>query len=406
MNLNLEKLVDLRVRKASNDEKFVELRNKMERAENDEELDELTKEEEELTKEKDELDKEIKKTEEEIEEIEKNNKEIIAEERGKIMNLNNKELSVKVVSDEERATKVKEIEERAKALKEGRSITVASSELLVPDHESETLATYPFKPVSSLVDAVKTVNLAGGESYKVAFTKSYGTAGTTLEGADYATAEPTFGYADISKVKVTAYAEITEEVLKLPAVDYEAEVMKNMNVALKKKMAQQILVGDGTANSFKGIFANSVEALDAGDEVQISAITNTTLDDILYTFGGDEEVLGTGVLILNKLDLKAFATLRNTDGTKTYNVDYKNQTIDGIPYIINSNCPSLATAGSGDYVMAYGVVKGYEMPIFSEVEVVRSTDYKFKQGMICYKASVFTGGNVGSYRAFTRIKKA
>ena len=56
--------------------------------------------------------------------------------------------------------------------------------------------------------------------------------------------------------------------------------------------------------------------------------------------------------------------------------------------------------------MAYGPLANYEVPIFSGVEVAKSTDYKFKDGIICYKASVFTGGNVVGYKGFLRVKKA
>ena len=56
--------------------------------------------------------------------------------------------------------------------------------------------------------------------------------------------------------------------------------------------------------------------------------------------------------------------------------------------------------------MLFGVPKGYDVAIFSPVEIMKSTDYKFKQGIVCYKASVFAGGNVGSYRAFVKVNKA
>ena len=44
--------------------------------------------------------------------------------------------------------------------------------------------------------------------------------------------------------------------------------------------------------------------------------------------------------------------------------------------------------------------KNYEVPIFSPVEIGKPTDYKFKDGIIAYKASVFTGGNVVGYQGF------
>lgn len=348
---------------------------------------------------------EVKTEEEEAEEeaIKNENEDLIEEEERKKMDL--KEIKVKTMADEERAAKVKEREERAAALKEGRSVTVASSNILLPEHQADKLATYPFQTVTSFMDMVNVINLDGGETYEKAFVKNYGVGGTTAEAGDYANAEPTFGYATMSKAKITAYAELSEEVLKLPKLDYEAEVVKGIEVALKKKMAQQAIAGAGTTNTFKGITADGVEALEASDVVEISAVTDTTLDEILYSFGGDEEVMGTGVLILNKLDLKAFATLRNTDGTKTYNVDYKAQTIDGIPYVINSNLTALGAAEAGNTCMLFGTPKGYDVTIFSPVEIMKSTDYKFKQGIVCYKGSVFASGNVGSYRSFVKVNK-
>lgn len=348
---------------------------------------------------------EEKAEEEELteEEIDKENEELIEEERKKMTNKEVRKVTIETA--EERAAQIKAREERATALKEGRSVTIASSNILLPEHQADTLATYPFQTVTSFMDMVNVINLDGGETYEKAFVKEYATGGLTGEGSDYTTAEPTFGYATMSKAKITAYAELSEEVLKLPNLDYEAEVIKNAEVALKKRMAQQAIAGAGTTNTFKGITADSVEALEATDVVEISAITNTTLDEILYSFGGDEEVLGTGVLILNKLDLKAFATLRNEDGSKTYNVDYKAQTIDGIPYVINSNLTALAAAEAGKTCMLFGTPKGYDVTIFSPVEIMKSTDYKFKQGIVCYKASVFASGNVGAYRSFVKVNK-
>ena len=301
-----------------------------------------------------------------------------------------------------------ELEARGKALKEGRTITVTADGVLLPEHVDDKIAPYPFREVSTLVDQVHTVNLKGGETYKKSFVKSHGTGGLTAEGDPYTTAEPTFGYLTISKVKVTAYAEITEELEKLPAADYQGEVLKGVNVALRKKISEQILRGAGTTNTFKGIFSANCEALADAVDLEISRIDENTLDEIVYAYGGDEEVEGGCVLILNKNDLRAFAGLRTAEGRKVHTVDYKAKTIDGIPFIISSHCKAISASGTavGEYGIAYGPLANYEVPIFSGVEVAKSTDYKFKDGIICYKASVFTGGNVIGYKGFLRVKKA
>ncbi len=300
-----------------------------------------------------------------------------------------------------------QLETRGKNLRESRIVQVSSDEILLPEHVANGIAPHPFAQVSALVDKVKVVNLNGGETYKKSFVKGSGTAGLTGEGQAYSETEPEYGYLTITKVKVTAYTEITEELEKLPNLPYQAEVLKNINLSLKKKISEQILRGAGTSNTFTGIFSDKAVALSDTQDLEISSITDSTLDEIIFAYGGDEEVEGGAYLILNKNDLRAFAGLRTAEGRKVHTIDYINNTIDGIPYIINSHCKAISdvSTAAGEYGMAYGSLLNYEVPIFSPVEISKSNDYKFKDGIICYKASVFTGGNVVGYKGFLRVKK-
>ena len=314
---------------------------------------------------------------------------------------------IPMISAKNNAEQRDNLEKRGKDLMENRTIKVSSDEVLLPEHVDSTLAPYPFKPVSELVDRVHTINLQGGETYTKSYVKSYGEAGTTEEGSSYTETEPHYGYVTIPKVKVTAYTEITEELEKLPAINYQAEVIKNINISLRKKISQQIIKGDGTTNNFTGIFSDKADALKDQADLEISAIDENTLDDIVFAYGGDEAIENGACLIINKNDLRAFAKLRTKEGRKVHNIDYVNQTIDGIPYVLNGNCSALSdpSTGTGTYCIAYGSLFNYEVPIFSNVEIGKSTDYKFKDGIICYKASVFTGGNVIGYKGFVRVKK-
>lgn len=333
----------------------------------------------------------------------------LQEERKEIeakMNIMEK-TQMKAFKTEEKGMNDEMLEKRGIDLKEKRTITVSSQEVLLPNHVDTNLAPVPFAEVSTLVDKVKVVNLIGGETYTKSFVKSHGEAGLTDEGTPYSETEPKFGYCTITKVKVTAYTEITEELEKLPAIPYQTEVLKNINISLRKKISEQILRGLGTSNTFTGIFSDKATALTESNPLEISEITDTTLDDIVFAYGGDEEVEGGAVLILNKNDLRAFAKLRTKEGRKVHTIDYKTSTIDGIPYIINSNCKAITDPNTkaGEYCIAYGALTNYEVPVFSPVEIAKSTDYKFKDGIICYKSSVFTGGNVVGFNGFLRIKK-
>lgn len=442
MNEKLEKLVDLRANLKFAEKRYdeateaadldtieaeiTELKSEIEAVEA--EINEATEVTEEATEES----TEEPKTEEENVEAEEKATEEVTEESTESVEPTSEEVErsaqwkkidrdnlTKVASYEQRGGNVMEnekrdvltteqIEARAKAVKEGRTVTVGSSKILLPDHQSSDLKTVPFKQVSSLVDMVRKRNLIGGESYESPFTKDYGMGGNTAEGAAATTAEPEFDTVEIQKAKITAYAEFSEELEKLPAADYVSEIDKGVITAVKKKIAQEIITGDGTTNHFVGILSNAEanKCVLVEDDVEISEINGDTLTEIVFNYGGDEEVEGVATLLLNKLDLLAFAKVRNEkNGMKEYRIDYNAQTINGIPYIINSNITPLASAEAGKYVMAYGIPMHYELPVFSDIESKKSTDYKFKEGMICIKSVVFTGGNTSSYRGFIRVKK-
>lgn len=381
---------------------------------------ELNKPEEVVEEEAEEVKEEETPSEEDVAEVEEKEEETNPqeeipaeeEERGEWVKVEKRDLEGSKILERGEFNMKENIEARearAKQLIEGRAVTVESEGVLLPEHQGTEISPVVGKAYSALADRVNLVNLQGGETYKKSFVKNYGTAGTTAEGADYAEAETQFGEAEVAKVKITAYAEISEELEKLPALDYEAKVREGIDIALKKKIAQQVIAGAGTSNTFVGIYskeASNVCVL-ADNDLPVAEINEDTLTDIVFNYGGDEDVEGPATLILNKADLLAFAKVRTNDGKKAYTIDYANQTIDGIPFIINSNCVALSKEGTAAdaYTMVYGVLSHYEVPVFSPVEIMKSYDHKFKQGIVCYKASVFTGGNTTSYKGFMRVKK-
>lgn len=311
-----------------------------------------------------------------------------------------------------------------RALKDGKKVTFAAKVLVSPKAALTTTDgsvvipqyTSPdimptFNNVSSLIDRVKTVPLPGGESYKRPFVESYGDgAGSTNEGADYNLSEPNFGYAEIVREKITAYAEEPEEMVKLPDADYDGVVEESVTRAIKHYASRQILIGPGGTGKFRGIFYNPAEEDEqiidpATDITTITAITETTLDEIIYSYGGDEEVEDVAVLILNKKDLKKFAMLRDKQGRKVYTIKNHGNTgtIDEVPYIINSACTEVGGTAEA-YCMAYGPLSNYEVAVFSDIDARKSEHYKFKQGQIAYRADVFMGGNVVAKNGFIRVK--
>lgn len=328
---------------------------------------------------------------------------------------------------EERQKQIEKLEKRGEDLKnkrsvtfelkeipEFRSVTLGSSNLVNPTQYSNTLND-TFNQVSSTIDLVKAVPLMGGEAYEKGFVKDYGEGDYTAEEGEYETTDPTFDYVSINKAKITAYTEVSEETLKLPSIDYQSVIMKNITIAIRKKISKQILAGAGGSNAVTGIFNAPTKVIPTASDITISEIDADTLDKIVFGYGGDEDVEGAGYLILNRNDLAKFAAIRTSTGEKLYKIVLNGNTgtissSDSfqVPFVINSACSALSATGtaSGTYCMAYGMMSTYEMPIFSALTVEESRDFKFKTGQIAYRGSIWAGGNVAGYKGFIRVKKA
>ena len=280
----------------------------------------------------------------------------------------------------------KKVTFKAKALASPRNALSTANGIVMPQHDSPDISP-TFNNVSSLIDRVHTVPLPGGESYRRPYVVSYGDgAGSTAEGADYNASEPVFNYAEIVREKITAYAEEPEEMIKLPDADYDAVVEDSVTRAIKRYASRQILVGPGGTGKFRGIFFNPTEEKEqvidpSTDITTITAIDDGTLDEIIYSYGGDKQ------------DRKVY-TLKHQGNTGTN---------DEVPFIINTACGEVGgTAGA--YAMAYGPLSNYEVAIFSDIDARKSEHYKFKQGQVAYRADVFMGGNVVAKNGFIRVK--
>lgn len=318
-----------------------------------------------------------------------------------------------VIEQARAAENAEAVEKRAKALKSGEKATVEHRAVASTSTALGTVASGEINPafeqVGTLDKLVGEVHLegTGAESYKKPFVKTIGEGGVTAEGADYATAEPTFGYASINKIKITAYAEVNEEVEKLPAARYVVEVDKAVVGALRKKIIGQVLKGSGT-DELVGIINAPTSIITAAQRKTIATIDENTLDDIIFDYGGDEDVEGDAYLVLNKLTLKEFAKVKGADKKRAYEIVIRGNrgTINGVPFVCTSKLAAFGVVTAGDPYLIYGKLAGYELTYFTDIEVEKSKDYKFKQGVTAFKASVMCGGSPAMYNGFMTVQKA
>lgn len=298
------------------------------------------------------------------------------------------------------------------AIGEFRAVTLEGTpSIVVPTYTSGQI-NQTFPTVSTLIDSVAHLNLNGGESYRQPFVISIGDGGYTGEGENAHDSETVFGYADINRAKVTAYAEISEELAKLPAAAYADTIFANIRTAMRQVLSKEIMVGKGLENNqyrLVGIFSDKATAIDPATDLELSAIDDHTLDDIVYHYGGAEDVETQATLILSKQDLLAFSKVRTATNQNFYTITLNGNSgsINSVPFVISSACkPLTATStAAGEFCMAYGSLSNYSLVEFTPLDVKRSDDFKFRQGLIAFRGSVFVGGNVTTHNGFLRIKR-
>lgn len=289
---------------------------------------------------------------------------------------------------------------------------VLDSSVIIPKKQSTTLTGFPFNQVSSIIDAVNYLEVINGETYEEPYVVDTGMGDYTSQasangtGGEYHEVGIQWDNVQVTKTKITAYSEVTKELEKTPVANYADAVEANITVSLKKKLAREIIAGDGATGHFVGLMSSAVKANTVVD-FNLGVINENTLDELILNYGGDEDIESKMALVLNKLTLLAFSRVRGTaDKRKVYTINYENGTIDGIKFFTTSAIKDFDTASTGDAVIAYGDLNKYRVAVFSGIETARSEHYKFRQGITAFRGDVFMGGNIMGYKAFSRVFKA
>ncbi len=334
---------------------------------------------------------------------------------------NNSIKEVNIIKERQNSEKDK-AHDIAKALKRGMGVTFSSSDLiskavttttegiLLPNYSSNSLND-TLQTRSMLMDKVRVINLNGGESFTQPYVKFNNSEGDyTQEASKYNESDSSFGYAPITKSKITTMFTISEEIEKLPSVDYAGYMRSQLVEKIKAKISREIINGDGAQNHIRGILHNPTntneQIIAPATDLTINAISKEHLNNIIFSYGSEnQDFYDNTQLILNKKDLLKYYQLTDAEGRKLLDINPRSKTIDGVDYIISNVIKDFDTAQSNEYIAVYGNLSNYLLAIFSDMEIQRSTENKFQEGMIVYKASIFVGGNVVVENGFTRIKK-
>lgn len=288
--------------------------------------------------------------------------------------------------------------------------------VLIPSHQSSVVAPYPWNEVSSIVDLVETVDLPNGSEYTESFQIETGEGAYTLEAtkvgenADgkYAEVETKFDQVTIKRNKITALTYLSEELQSIPEANYADLVESNVSLSIKKKLAKEIMLGDGTSSHFVGLLCAPGSNLNTNTYTDMEKdIDENTIFDITVDFGGTEDVESRQVLVMNKQTLKDFKKIRGTDKRPVYDITITGNTftIDGYRGVFSSHIKPYSTATEGEYWCVYGDLSKYKVLNFGGETIETSREFKFDQGITAARGKVWSGGGLCGYKGFLRLKK-
>ena len=295
-----------------------------------------------------------------------------------------------------------------------KAVTLATGTLAQPTGAGSTIRDALGYGVGAIIDQVYVQDLTGMaaylEPYVISEPDANGAKVSTAAGtARTASADPTFGVAKISPYELTTTSYVDRNIARLTPANYYAKVFNMAMKAMRRDTVKMIFNGDGQAtNDMFGIkTAKNVAGANIFATLNVGAVNEDLLTELMFAYGGDEELGGNCRLYLNKKDLQAIGKIRGTnEKRRLYDIvpDAANPNIGTIreggtivPYSISKQLTALSesTAGAAAIpAMVYGDPRNYELGLFGDYTVRVDESIKGVERMLTILGDAMVGGNL------------
>lgn len=295
-----------------------------------------------------------------------------------------------------------------------KAVTLATGTLAQPTGAGSTIRDALGYGVGAIIDQVYVQDLTGMaaylEPYVISEPDANGAKVSTAAGtARTASADPTFGVAKISPYELTTTSYVDRNIARLTPANYYAKVFNMAMKAMRRDTVKMIFNGDGQAtNDMFGIkTAKNVAGANIFATLNVSGVNEDLLTELMFAYGGDEELGGSCRLYLNKKDLQAIGKIRGTnEKRRLYDIvpDAANPNIGTIreggtivPYSISKQLTALSesTAGAAAIpAMVYGDPRNYELGLFGDYTVRVDASIKGVERMLTILGDAMVGGNL------------
>lgn len=326
-------------------------------------------------------------------------------------------------------------EERGNELMKGHEVTFSPLEvakaLFVPKHteKSVTLATGTLAQptgagtdirdalgygVGAIIDQVYVQDLNGMsaylEPYVISEPDAKGAKVTTAAGtARAASDDPKLGVAKIAPYELTTTSYVDRNISRLTPANYYAKIFAMAMKSMRRSTVGMIFNGDGqSTNDMFGVkTAKNMAGSPIYASLDVEKVGPDLLTELMFAYGGDEELGGNCRLYLNKKDLLALGKLRGTnEKQRLFDIvpDAANPNTGTIreggtivPYSISSKLTALSTSQKGSsaiQTMVYGDPMNYELGLFGPYTVRVDESVKAVERMLTILGDAMVGGNL------------
>ena len=295
-----------------------------------------------------------------------------------------------------------------------KSVTLATGTLAQPTGAGTDIRDALGYGVGAIIDQVYVQDLNGMsaylEPYVISEPDAKGAKVTTAAGtARAASDDPQLGVAKIAPYELTTTSYVDRNISRLTPANYYAKIFAMAMKSMRRSTVGMIFNGDGQAtNDMFGIkTAKNMAGSPIYASLDVEAVGPDLLTELMFAYGGDEELGGNCRLYLNKKDLLALGKLRGTnEKRRLFDIvpDAANPNTGTIreggtivPYSISSKLTALSASEKGSaaiQTMVYGDPMNYELGLFGPYTVRVDESVKAVERMLTILGDAMVGGNL------------
>ena len=295
-----------------------------------------------------------------------------------------------------------------------KSVTLATGTLAQPTGAGTDIRDALGYGVGAIIDQVYVQDLNGMsaylEPYVISEPDAKGAKVTTAAGtARAASDDPQLGVAKIAPYELTTTSYVDRNISRLTPANYYAKIFAMAMKSMRRSTVGMIFNGDGQAtNDMFGVkTAKNMAGSPIYASLDVEEVGPDLLTELMFAYGGDEELGGNCRLYLHKKDLLALGKLRGTnEKRRLFDIvpDAANPNTGTIreggtivPYSISSKLTALSASEKGSsaiQTMVYGDPMNYELGLFGAYTVRVDESVKAVERMLTILGDAMVGGNL------------